>query len=316
MAVNNASNGKRITFIGSETMGWECLNELFKLEENIVGVFTTPPTEAQNIISYKSFDNYQSKVPLVYTSDINSDSVIKAIKAQQPDVIYQVGWSQLLSKELLQIPHKGCVGFHGTLLPKHRGRAPIPWSIIFGLRKNGMTLMYLSEGADLGDIIGQESYEIKPEDSATEIYEKSTQACKILISRYHNLIMEGTAPREKIDISRSDYWPRRVPQDGIIDWNKDSNSLDSWIRALTHPFPGAFTYWQNKKLFIWKAFKNENTNLKEPGKIVSLTDQGTILVQTGSGILELYNIQLEGENEVTTKKFLENHSINENDLLG
>ena len=151
--------------------------------------------------------------------------------------------------------------------------------------------MYLSEGADLGDIIGQESYEIKPEDSATEIYEKSTQACKILISRYHNLIMEGTAPREKIDISRSDYWPRRGPQDGIIDWNKDSNSLDSWIRALTHPFPGAFTYWQNKKLFIWKAFKNENTNLKEPGKIVSLTDQGTILVQTGSGILELYNIQ-------------------------
>ena len=69
-------------------------------------------------------------------------------------------------------------------------------------------------------------------------------------------------------------------------------------------------------MFIWKAFKNENTNLKEPGKIVSLTDQGTILVQTGSGILELYNIQLEGENEVTTKKFLENHSINENDLLG
>lgn len=308
---------KRVVFIGMEETGWRCLQALIDTGANVVGAFTLKEERSHTIVAAKSFREFKDRdFPLHFISNINSEETLNVLRDLQPDLVYEVSWSQLVSPEILQVPKSGFIGMHCSLLPKHRGRAPIPWSIIFGLRRSGMSMFYLEEGPDVGDLIGHESFTIGADDSAREVYESATSAAERLIWHYHPLLDSDQAPRVPHDPEKSDYWPRRRPQDGIIDWDKSAAHLYDWIRALGHPFPGAFTYRKHKKLLVWKAAKTDHETEGFGGRVLDIDQQNGLLVSAGEGAVWLTSLQIEDGPEMPAAELAREFGLQAGDELG
>ena len=205
---------------------------------------------------------------------------------------------------------------HPTLLPKHRGRAPLPWAIIYGLKKTGVTMFHIDLEADNGDIIGQEEVPIDIKDDAMSLYKKTLDAHVSLMRRYFPLLAQKKAPRIKQDESRASFWPKRVPGDGIVDWNTGATHLYDWVRALSDPYPGAFTFYGDKKIILWKAVVAEaNNSGGVPGTILGV-DSGGLLVLTGEGALRLTCIEPEGEKRLTGTQIRESSLFDKGGILG
>jgi methionyl-tRNA formyltransferase len=235
----------RIVFISNVELGWWCLKWLLDNNEEVVGVITGVDTTASG---YKDFYDLTGGENHYRVDPINNAASF--IEGFYPDLIFVIGWSQLISKEILGIAP--CIGMHPTLLPQGRGRAPIPWSIIKGLKKSGVTMFYLDEGADSGDIIGQVEYDILPIDTATTVYHKAIGGHVELMMTYYPLLKQGKAPRIPQDHSKATYWPKRTPEDGEIEWGRPAQEVFNFIRGLTDPYPGAYTYIDGKKVTIKK----------------------------------------------------------------
>ncbi|MDP6580968.1 MAG: methionyl-tRNA formyltransferase [Vicinamibacterales bacterium] len=305
-----------VVFIGTEEIGWRCLEALLELDARVVGIFTLTEARAKEAVAFRSFRPFLDRsLPVEFVDDINAPEVIERIRSLRPVLAYEIGWSQILSKPLLETPTDGCVGMHCSLLPRHRGRAPVPWSIIFGLRKSGMSLFHLSAGPDDGDLIGQSTFAIQPDDSATEVYAKSVDAAEQLVRIYHPQLEAGTAPRVRQDPRRSDTWPRRTPQDGLIDWDRSAHHLYDWVRALTHPFPGAFTFWRDGKLVVWRAKPGMPADGAEAGAILDIDAERGILVGTGEGTLWLTSVQWHGHDEWPAAEFATREGVRVGECL-
>jgi methionyl-tRNA formyltransferase len=192
--------------------------------------------------------------PLVKTDDVNAPETIHALRAADPAAIFVVGWSQLVREELIALAPEGVFGMHPTALPRHRGRAPIPWAILSGLARTAVTLFEIVDGtADSGPIVGQVEVTVAPDETATTLVDKVAKAHVDLIHEYFPLLAAGAAPRIEQDERRVSSWPRRTPSDGIIDWDTRAQYLYDWVRAQTRPYPGAFTYLGEEKLIVWRA---------------------------------------------------------------
>jgi methionyl-tRNA formyltransferase len=305
---------KRVVFIGQEKLGRACLQELHRLGAHIAAVFVPgPQMTARGIAQCSLGDLSPEGTPVFEVEDINATEHVRQIRALEPDLIYQIGWSQLLKGDLLAIPVDGVIGMHCSLLPHHRGRAPIPWSIIFGLRRSGMSMFYLDTNADKGDLIGQVTFEIGAEDYASDVYESATAAAVELVGTYHPLLVEEKAPRISQQGLLSDYWPKRTPADGLIDWNMSAGRLGDWVRALSHPFPGAFTTWSGSRLWIWKAKPCKGEVKREAGEVEGIV-AGGIVVATGDGLLQLESVQCEGGVEEPASEFAARVAI-ERDMM-
>jgi methionyl-tRNA formyltransferase len=289
------------------------------MKANIAAIFTLQDRFKNKIIAFREFDDLAQscRIPLYKVDSLLSKENIRRIKEIAPDLIYVVSWSQLIPKEILDTPTLGCIGFHCSLLPKHRGRAPIPWSIIHGLRKSGMTMFYLTDGVDDGDIIGQIGFKISSIDEASDVYNKALKAAVGLMKRYHPLLERKIAPRIPQDNKKATYWMRRVPQDGLIDWNKSSCHIYDWVRALSHPFPGAFTYLNDKKIFIWKTqiYSSKHLILK-PAVIRVDAKKSNIIAGCGEGNIALLRLQFENGQEKTSRDFLRQNNLSNGMVLG
>jgi len=310
--------GIKIIFIAGLKFGYECLKALCEHNMIIDAVFTLS-TKYKNRSGYISFDNIKKYgVPVYEVDNINDAENVEIIKQLNPDIIFIAGWSFLIGKEILSIPKLGCIGQHPSLLPKHRGNAPIPWAIIMGLTKTGTTLFYLSDNVDSGDIVGQKEIRINLEDNAEILYEKITQSTIELYLEIIPKLKDRTAPRIPQDEKRSYVMPKRTPQDGIIDWDKISISLYNWIRGLSKPYPGAFTFLGEDKIFVWNAkyLKNNSYNgiiynadhSFKPGEIIEIMEEG-LIVATGDGAIFLNELQKDGEIEMDFSDFVKLKSI-------
>jgi methionyl-tRNA formyltransferase len=197
-----------------------------------------------------------------------------------------IGWSQLLKKEIIEIPQLGVIGTHPTELPKYRGRAPIPWSIIKGLKKSALTFFYIQEGIDDGDIILQKQFDIADVDDATSVYEKMTVLGKKMLSEILPLLESNKITSKKQNSELFiENWPKRTPLDGKINWSKSAKEIHNLIRATTFPYPGAYTFFKNKKLIIWKS-RLDTSIIQEPGKIIIQNNQVKIGTSNGSVFLD------------------------------
>ena len=235
-------------------------------------------------------------IPLLETADINDPAVAERIIDAGGRLLVVTGWSQLLKTPLLQLPEIGTVGMHPTRLPQGRGRAPIPWTLIKGLRSSAVTLFHLTEGVDDGDIIGQIEFDVDTEDDASTLYHKICSVYVELVRRYVPQLLEGTAPRLPQDHSLATTWPRRRPEDGLIDWNRSAVDLYNWVRGLTRPYPGAFTFRGDRRITVWKARPAGITAPKSaaPGRIISCGGHTVQVACADAEILEL--LEVCGEN--------------------
>ena len=301
-----------IVFVGAVEEGWMALNAILEQPEHkndVSAIISIDDAEAGSISGYRSFDGLAEKhgIAIHKIKHIRSASSVELIKGLAPDLLIVIGWSQLVSDEVLRIPRLGSIGLHTTLLPRHRGRAPIPWAIIKGLGKSGNTLFYFTPGVDNGDIIGQEPFYITLTDTAQTVYEKATHAGVNLVLKYLPMIKDGTAPRIKQDESMADHWPKRTPADGLIDWNKPALEIHNLIRGVSHPYPGAFTYFNGRKIIVWSSGilgENEIDFQIQPGKILDITEYDLgIIIGTGNGVLLLTRMQFEDSKEISAFDF-------------
>ncbi len=305
-------------FVSFDEIGWHCLEKILQLGGNVAGIFTLDDERRALMSGNRPFDGLAQKygVPLHKIKNINDEQALELVKACDPDIAYVIGWSQLVKKEFMSLARYTCVGMHPTLLPKHRGRAPIPWAIIHGLRKTGVTMFHIKEDADNGDIVGQEEIEIEFEDDALSLYKKALAAHVKLIGDYFPLLEAGKAPRIKQDDTKSSCWVKRTPVDGIIDWNTCARNLYDWVRALTEPYPGAFTFHGGRRLVVWKsALADKKLRCRDAGSILDITGTG-LLVAAGEGSLLLTDIQFDGGERLQGSKIMGSSLFEKGRILG
>ncbi len=255
----------RVVFLAASEYGVECLKCASGIPEcNVVGIITMPE---QYTITYDKgkvkksgnkalpaliqfSENYGKE--LYISKKMNSTDTVNKIREWNPDLIIVSGWYQMIGREILSIPSKGVIGLHASMLPQYRGGAPLVWQMINGEEYAGISLFYMDEGCDTGDIIAQEKVRIYESDTIKELYERAGKIGIKILCENIPLIEKGKANRIRQEIDDKNVpYPIRSEADGLIDWDKSPKEIMNFVRAQTRPYPGAYTIIGNKKVTIW-----------------------------------------------------------------
>lgn len=239
-------------------------------------------------------------IPVYAPEDINHPIWVQKIRELKPDILFSFYYRQMVKKVILDIPPKGCLNLHGSLLPKYRGRCPVNWALIRGEKETGVTLHYMTAHPDDGDIVAQAKVAIEKDDTARKLFDKMTTASTHLLDEVLPSIRAGKAPRKPQDHSKSSYFGGRRPEDGEIDWTKSADEIANLVRALTHPYPGAFTWSGDRKVMVWSAVASAGRGLPQRGKKTKSDETpGTVLatdpltVACGQGAVQVNQAQPE-----------------------
>jgi methionyl-tRNA formyltransferase len=241
----------------------------------------------------------------------------------RPDVGFVVGCRVIIPKAIWEQPRLGMLAVHDSLLPRYRGFAPINWSILNAEVETGVTLFYLGEGVDAGDIVAQKTIAIAPTDTAPAVYERVCGATVDLILESCPGLASGNAPRIHQDPGAASFSCSRSPADGEINWTKSTVEIFNKIRALSWPYPGAYTFYESRKLMLWQAAPVEDAPCyvgRIPGRVISVSGpQGDVQVLTGDGVLRVIEVEYPGHGKVPAASIIRSVRVtlglNTGDLL-
>jgi len=279
-------------------VGYRCLEELLRQGADIRLIFTHEDSPSEEIW-FKSVRELAEHYGIPYvTTDINLPENRERVREIAPDFLLSFYYRNMIKPQVLELARRGALNLHGSWLPRYRGRVPVNWAVINGETETGATLHYMVEKPDAGDIVDREKVAIEFTDTALDVFTKVTEAAVAVIGRAWPLLVAGTAPRIPMDLTAGNYCGGRKPEDGRIDWTRSAVQIYNLIRGVTHPYPGAFTFLEGKKVNVWQAWPVDGS--AEPGRIVSTSP---LLVGTGAGLLEIRSLQVEGEDEVATEDF-------------
>ena len=276
-------------------MGLTGLDALLRHGYDIAAVFTHEDDPGENCW-FGSVKNWalQKNIAVYTTEEVNSPDWIAKIAAINPDVIFSFYYRRMICREILALPGVGAFNLHGSYLPHYRGRCPVNWVIINGEKQTGVTLHYMIEKPDAGDIVGRKPVVIDVSDTAKTLYDKLCGAAKELLDETLPLIKKGQIPRQKQDLSQGSYYGGRRPEDGRIDWKKSAGEIYNLIRGVTEPYPGAFAFLdKDEKIIIWWGEAVVSKEVFMPGKLI-ITDK-EILVQTGKNAIKFLDIEVKGK---------------------
>jgi methionyl-tRNA formyltransferase len=298
-------------------VGSVCLEELLASAIEVKALFTHEDDPEEEIWFRTPRALAEDRGIPVFTPDnLREPELIERIAAYEPDYLFSFYYRLMLPKEVLEIPRIAPLNLHGSLLPKFRGRCPVNWVLIEGEEKTGVTLHVMEVKPDAGDIVAQKEVGVAFEDTAHTLALKLATAARMLLRETLPLLESGTFVRRP-QTGESSYYGGRRPEDGLIDWNRSAAAIYNLVRAVTHPYPGAFTFLDGKKLFVWKALPEDNravtTDSGGPGSVVSIDP---LLVQTGNGRLRLTQLQLDGHGEMTGHAFLSLENLEKKRLGG
>ena len=287
----------RTVWVSFDTIGRDCLEAAAEVGAEIVGVVTLPGPIDPNRSGQCAFDDVAARfdAALIETRDVNALETLNEIRKVEPELIFVVGWSQLVHEPFLALASEGVFGMHPTLLPRHRGRAPIPWAILSGLARTGVTLFEIVDPtADSGAIVGQVEVPVSTEETATSLFASLAAAHVAVIRELLPQLLERSAPRVPQDAKRASSWPKRSPADGIIDWETRAPYLYDWVRAQTRPYPGAFTFLGDEKVIVWGARPVDLAGPAAAGTVVALREERPV-VACGEGALLLEEFETSAE---------------------
>lgn len=277
----------RIVFIGTVKFSLRALEHLIGAGAQIVGVCTKAASAFNADFAELSPVCKSNQIPCLQIDDINSPESLAWIKERKPDVIFCFGWSFLLKQDLLTLAPLGVVGYHPAALPANRGRHPLIWALALGLTKTASTFFFMDEGADSGDIVSQCEIVIDESDDAAALYAKMTATALQQLEEFVPAMTAGRHQRLKQESEHANYWRKRGPADGQIDWRMSAGAVYNLVRALARPYVGAEFSWQGRAVKVWKAAVVDGIapNL-EPGKVLAVED-GRVLVKCGDGAIRL-----------------------------
>src|SRR3989454_3548759 len=293
----------RIIFIGTGEIGAPTLQALQKSEHEIVAVVTQPdkPVGRDQRIEASPIKKAaaQMKMPILQPTRIKDRQAIEQIRALQPDVIVVIAYGQILPRTVLEIPKIACLNLHASLLPRWRGAAPIQAAIAAGDRETGITVMYVDEGLDTGDILLQRKIDISPSETGATLHDRLAQIAPEALLESLRLLAAGNAPRNPQDQTLATYAPKLNREAGRLNWNESVEATERKIRAY-NPWPGAFTEFSGRNL---KIFAASIVDLRgKPGEI--LRKDRELVVATSDRALSLTDVQLEGKRRMSAAEFL------------
>ena len=307
----------RIGFIGCHKISWYCLKKIAELSkkygDELVVVFNLEKEKGIKYSSYVDFSSLQKdfNFNLIHVTKVSDSENLEILKNAKLDVLFIIGWHQIVPQTVLD-SSKINLGIHSSLLPKDRGSSPINWQIIRDEHQGGATLFHLTVGVDAGNIVDQEPYSITEIDNVATVYEKATLSSLNLLEKNWNDIHLSNLTSLKQDENKITLNKQRRPNDGLIDWSKSSKDCYNWIRALTSPYPGAFTFYKNKKIYLWDS-KISNHNSTSPGQIIEIGAR--IVVSTGNGSIELLSLQVEDEPTCNANLFSKSYDLEKNNFF-
>lgn len=312
----------RVIFIGTGDVGLPSLNWLLREHEVVAVVaqpdkpvgrkqtLTPPPTKSLAL---------EHGVPVLQPKRIREPGAVAELAALAPEVIVVMAYGQILPKALLDIPSLACLNLHASLLPDHRGAAPIQASILAGDRETGVAVMWMDEGLDTGDILHVHPLRIRRRETGGSLHDRLAALAPEALADAMELLARGTAPRVPQDMALATYAPKLSRESGVIDWNATCAAIDRKVRAM-NPWPASSTLLPDpaggaaRKLKVFSVIQCRRTS-GEPGMVLRADKHG-ILVGAGEGGVLLCDVQLEGKRRMPVRDFLLGHRIAVGTRLG
>ena len=298
----------RIVFIGTGEVGVPTLQGLLKSEHDVVGVVTQPdkPVGRSQQIEPPPIKRIPitTKIAILQPPRIKDPHTIEEIRAITPDVIVVMAYGQILPRAVLEIPKIACLNLHASLLPRWRGAAPIQAAIAAGDQETGITVMYMDEGLDTGDILLERKLDILPTDTGASLHERLAQVAPEALFESLRLLTAKSAPRIPQDNAQATYAPKLKRDDGRIDWSEPAEVIERKIRAF-NPWPGAFIKLGDRNLKVFSASLVNRSG--KPGEI--LRSEKELVIGAGNDALALGEVQLEGKKRMSAAEFLRGYPL-------
>ena len=309
----------RVIFMGTPDFATGTLEEIVKAGHEVVGVVTQPdkPKGRGKTMMLTPVKETALKydLPVYQPKKVRESEFVELLRSLNPDVMVVAAFGQIITKEILDMPKYGCINVHASLLPAYRGAAPIQWAVINGDKESGVTIMQMDEGIDTGDMIEKAVVPIAEDETGGSLFDKLSHTGAKLCVKVLKDLEEGTAVREKQPEESTTPYAKMIDKKmGEVDWKKSAKEIEQLIRGL-NPWPSAYTKVHGKTLKIWKANVLSETSQMNPGQIARVTKDG-FAVQTGQGILEIQELQLEGKKRMDTSSFLRGYPLAEGECLG
>jgi methionyl-tRNA formyltransferase len=308
----------RLIFMGTPEFALPSLNVLHQSGHAILAVVTQPDrpkgrgghlTPPPAKLMAERFE-----LPVLQPTRMKDPVFLDSLRALKPEMIVVVAFGRILPPEILDLPPRGCVNLHASLLPKYRGAAPIQWAIINGESETGVTTIRMDPGMDTGDILLHERVSILPEDTAGSLSVRLADHGADLLLRTLKEIEAGSIVPAPQDSSAATMAPRIEKEAGEINWARPAVDIVNRIRGLS-PWPGAYTFYQDERWRIWKAAFEDPSADRAPGTILTTGREG-ISVATGRGLLEIRELQPENGRRMGVREFLAGHSVETGVVLG
>ncbi|MBQ8591918.1 MAG: methionyl-tRNA formyltransferase [Lachnospiraceae bacterium] len=310
----------KIVFMGTPDFAVDALEAIIQAGHEITCVVTQPdkPKGRGKEMQFPPVKEcaIQHNLPVFQPVKIKTPEAIETLKTYDADIYVVAAFGQILSQEILDMPKYGCVNIHASLLPKYRGSAPIQWAIINGETETGVTIQQMNAGVDTGDILCKAIVPIAAKETGASLFDKLSEAGAKLIVEALKQIEAGTLIAEPQDDSQATHAKMLTKSLGHIDWTQSAVTIERLIRGL-NSWPSAYTSLRGKTLKIWEADVAEDVQEQKgtPGTVIGVT-KDAIVVQTGEGVLQLSNIQLEGKKRMTVKDFLLGYKVEPGEQLG
>jgi len=308
----------RIVFMGTPIAAASSLERLLQGPDTVVGVVTQParpagrgqkeaPTPVRRAAEGR-------RIPLLAPEKIRDPAFFEALKSLAPALVVVVAYGRILPQSILDLPPRGCLNVHYSLLPRYRGAAPIAWAILNGEEKSGVTTMRLVEKMDAGPIFLQREIPLAPDETAASLEARLIPlGAELLLETIRRLKEGNLTPRPQREEDAT-YAPMLKKEDGEIEWSQRAQEIERRVRAL-YPWPSAFTWWQGRLLKIYRSAVIQAGEEGALGEVVR-ADGGGLWVATGRGLLGLEEVQLENRKRLGATEFLKGARMKKGDRLG
>ena len=253
------------------------------------------------------------EIPVLQPVKVRDPEFVEKLKSLAPDIIVVAAFGQIIPKSILDMPKFGCINIHASLLPKYRGAAPIQWSVIDGEKESGVTIMQMDEGLDTGDMLEQKAIPLDEKETGGSLFDKLSALGGSMILSTLKGLENGTITRTPQGESGTSYAKMLTKEMGHIDWTKDAVSIERLVRGL-NPWPSAYTLYAGKTMKIWSAEVTDLPGERTPGKIHVTKDR--LFLETGEGVLDVKELQLEGKKRMDTASFLRGFQMEDGSFCG
>jgi methionyl-tRNA formyltransferase len=303
-----------LVFLGTPSFAVPTLERIVQAGHRVLAVFTQPdrPKGRGGAMAAPPVKEAAERIglPVYQPERVRRPEVVEQLKQLNPEAMVVVGYGQIIPQSIIDIPPRGILNVHASLLPKYRGAAPIQWAIANGEARTGVTTMRIDAGLDTGDMLLKWETPIGPEENAIELGQRMSHAGADLLVE---TLASAVAPTPQ-DNSQATLAPILKKEDGVIDWNWPASKISNRARGFL-PWPGAYSFFRGQVFHIWKARVAEESGSGDPGRLIPLKKR--LLVAAGhASALQLLEVQIEGRNRMPAEAFLNGQRLKENEVLG